>query len=351
VPVPTRRLCAVSWLLIATAIVAARGAGEGVQGRQADSPLLGLPPIPSTLENPPTPSKIALGRRLFFDKRLSVDNTISCATCHDPTAGYADPHPVSVGVKGRQGERNSNTLLNVAFLTPLMWDGRAMTLEEQALLPFLSPAELDLSPARAVEKLRQQNYTPQFQEAFGEDVTIENLARALAAYQRTLISGDSPFDRFIFLEDQTAISPAARRGFDVFLQAKCDACHLIMTRGLHPFAARHVMFTDNEFHNLGVDAAKSHPDPGRYGITLKEEDWGRFRTPSLRNVALTAPYFHDGSAATLLDVVELYDKGGNPNRNLDPAMRPLQLTPEQKQDLVHFLESLNSREFKDPPRH
>jgi cytochrome c peroxidase len=311
---------------------------------------LGLPALISPADNPITPERVALGRKLFFDKRLSADNSISCATCHDPGYGFSDPHAVSSGVKGRLGERNSHTLLNTAFMTPLMWDGRAATLEEQSLLPFLSPSEFDLPLEEVIVKQKRQGYSELFAAAFGEDITAENMAKALAQYQRTLTAGDSPFDRYLFLKDPNAISPEAQRGFDVFLQAKCDACHLIMTPGLHPFALKYVVFTDGKFHNLGVGTEKGKQDPGRYDVTAEKEDWGRFRTPTLRNVALTAPYFHDGSAATLMDVVELYDKGGNQNKNLDPAMRPLQLSLRQKQDLVRFLESLTSSRISELSR-
>ena len=306
---------------------------------------LGLPAVISPPDNPATPAKIELGRKLFFDKRLSSDNSISCATCHDPSYGFADPHPVSIGVKGRHGERNSHTLLNIAFMSPLMWDGRAATLEEQTLLVFQSPAEFNLPPEEAVTKLQRQGYSELFKQVFGEDVTQANLGKALAAYERTLLAGDSPFDRYLFKKDANAISPDARRGFDVFLKAGCDACHLIMTEGLHPFALKYVVFTDGKFHNLGVDAKNSNPDPGLSAVTGKPEDWGRFRTPTLRNIALTAPYFHDGSAATLAEVVEFYDRGGNANRNLDPAIKQLNLSAQQKQDLVRFLESLTSSEI------
>jgi cytochrome c peroxidase len=303
---------------------------------------LGLPTVIPPSDNPTTPAKVALGRKLFFDKRLSADNSISCASCHDPNHGFSEPRAVSIGVRGVLGERNTNTLLNIAFTSPLMWDGRATTLEEQSLLPFLSPTEFDLPPEKAAIKLRRQGYSELFQQVFGEDVTVNNLAKALAAYQRSLAAGGAPFDRYLFQKDANAISPEARRGFDVFLEAKCDACHLIMTEGFHPFAMKHVLFTDDKFHNLGVGTDKHHPDLGRYTVTGLDEDWGRFRTPTLRNVALTAPYFHDGSAATLADVIEVYDQGGKPNRNLDPALRPLKLSSQQKQDLVRFLESLTS---------
>jgi len=310
--------------------------------RGAVSRSLGLPPVISPTDNPMTSEKVALGRKLFFDKRLSEDNSISCATCHDPSYGFSDPHAVSIGVKGRSGERNSHTVLNIAYMAPLMWDGRAATLEEQSLLPFASPSEFDFPVEEAVVKLRQQGYSDLFKRAFGEDISVSNLAKALAVYERSLTAGDSSFDRYLFLKDTNAISAEARNGFDVFLEAKCDACHLIMTPGLHPFALSYAVFTDGKFHNLGVDADKKNQDPGRYAITREKEDWGRFRTPTLRNVALTSPYFHDGSAATLADVVEFYDRGGKPDRNLDPAIRPLHLSSTQKRELVRFLESLTS---------
>lgn len=231
-----------------------------------------------------------------------------------------------------------------------MWDGRATTLEEQSLLPFLSPSEFDLSPDLAVAKLRRQGYSDHFKKVFGEDINVTNLAKALAAYQRSLLAGDSPFDRYLFSKDVNAISGEARRGFDVFLQANCDACHIIMTPGLHPFSRKYVTYVDGKFHNLGIGMDKKVPDAGRFEVTGEADDWGRFRTPTLRNVALTAPYFHDGSAKSLAEVVEIYNKGGNANRNLDPAIRPLNLTDEQKRELVSFLESLTSSSIADLAR-
>jgi len=327
--------------MIACCTVAALSLTVAVTGGR-NTWTLGLPAVITPADNPTTAAKVALGRRLFFDKLLSADNSISCSTCHDPNAGFADPHPVSVGVKARTGQRNSNTLLNIAFIEPLMWDGKAVTLEDQTMLPFRSTTELDLPPEDAVLKLRRQGYSEEFEKVFGVDVTMANLAKALAAYQRTLLAGSSPFDSFLFAKDTSAIDESARRGFDVFLRSKCDACHLIMAPGFHPFAVDNVMFTDLKFHNLGVDATKPNPDAGRYAITGDESDWGRFRTPTLRNVALTAPYFHDGSAATLFDVVDFYDRGGGANRNLDPSMHPLHLAAQEKRDLVQFLRSLTS---------
>ena len=223
-----------------------------------------------------------------------------------------------------------------------MWDGRAETLESQALLPFRSLAELDLPVEEAVTRLKRSGYSSQFFRAYGSDVTAESLGKALAAYERVLVAGDSPFDRFLFQKDDTAISKAAERGFATFLRVGCDSCHLIMTPGLHPFGMHTVLFSDGKFHNLGVGTDQEHPDPGREEVTGDPKDWGAFRTPSLRNVALRPPYFHDGSAATLMDVVEFYNLGGKQNRNRDASLHPLELSPAEKADLVEFLKSLTS---------
>jgi cytochrome c peroxidase len=318
------------------------GQGATLDEESYITPSLGLPFPVFPSDNPPSLGKIRLGRRLFFDKRLSRDNSVSCATCHDPNYGFADPHAVSVGPEGRSGHRNAPTVLNAAFFEPMMWDGRARSLEEQALLPFESPVEFDLPIREAEAKLRRQGYSEDFKTVFGRDVNAQDLAHALATYQRSLLAGDSPFDRFLFRKEEKAISSAAKRGFDTFLRAKCDACHLVMTPHLHPFGLRTVLFTDNKFHNLGVGTDQKDVDPGRYAITGEAADWGAFRTPSLRNVALTAPYFHDGSARTLAEVVEFYDRGGKPNRYLDKGIQPLNLSPQDKGDMVAFLESLTS---------
>jgi cytochrome c peroxidase len=301
---------------------------------------LGLPYPSFPPDNPPRQAVIALGRKLFFDKRLSRQNSVSCATCHDPQYGFADPHPVSVGSEGRSGQRNSPSVLNSAFTDLLMWDGKGRTLEEQTLFPFESHVELDLPVNEAVAKLARQGYSDEFRAAFGRDV--DDLVKALSTYERTLLAGDSPFDRFLFGKDEHAIPAAARRGFATFLRVKCDQCHLIMTPGIHPFGLKMALFTDNKFHNLGVGTEEKEPDPGRYALTGVATEWAAFKTPSLRNVALTAPYFHDGSKATLMEVIEFYDRGGTPNPYLDQAIRPLSLTPEDKQDLVAFLVSLTS---------
>jgi len=239
------------------------------------------------------------------------------------------------------------TLLNVAFAQSLMWDGRAKSLELQALLPFESRIEFDLPIEQAVIRLKRLGYSRRFFEAYGTDITADSICKALAAYERSLVAGDAPFDRFLFEKDGQAISKSAERGFDIFLRVKCDSCHLIMTPGLHPFAMHTVLFTDGKFHNLGVGTDQEHPDTGREAVTGDPHDGGAFRTPSLRNVALTAPYFHDGSAATLLDVVEFYNRGGKPNRNQDPALHTLELSQAEKADLVEFLKSLTSTRAED----
>jgi cytochrome c peroxidase len=308
---------------------------------------LGLPYPVFPVDNPGVSASVNLGRRLFFDKRLSRDNSISCATCHDPQDGFSDPHAVSIGTSGRAGERHSMTLLNIAFVQKLMWDGRAESLEQQALLPFQSRSELDVPIDRVIVRLKRVGYSGQFMNAYGTDITAESITKALAAYERSLVAGGSPFDEFIFEGNELAISKSAQRGFEIFLRAKCDSCHLIMTPGLHPFAMHNVLFTDGKFHNLGVGMDQEHPDRGREDVTGDPHDWGAFRTPSLRNVAIRGPYFHDGSAATLSDVVEFYDRGGKLNRNQDPALHPLGLSKSDKVDLVEFLESLTSSHVHD----
>jgi len=314
---------------------------------QPEARVLGVAPAVDPADNPATAAKVRLGRELFFDKRLSGDNTISCATCHAPDAGFADPHARSPGTRGQLTRRHSPTLLNVHVfdaLRTLMWDGRAATLEQQALMPFDDETEFNLPVEEAVRKLRRYGYTPKFEEAFGADVTAEGIAKSIAAYERSLSAGSSPFDRYSLAGEEDAISESAKRGFQLFLGSSCNACHLIDVGDLHPFALDYASFTDGQFHNLGIgtDEGEEGADLGRFEVTRDPKDRGRFKTPTLRNVAMTAPYFHDGSAATLLEVLEVYDGGGVANPNLDPVLRPLNLTVSEKGDLVAFLRSLTS---------
>jgi len=289
-----------------------------------------LPPIPVPPDNPMTGAKIRLGQALYFDKRLSSDNTVSCATCHRPDAGWADVTPVSEGVAHQKGTRNSPSVMNAGYSIPQFWDGRAVWLEKQAVGPVQNPIEMDLTMEELLSRLNSiPGYVKMFEEAFGTKPTEEGVARAIASFERTIVSGDSPFDRYM-KGDKKAMSPAAIRGMMIFNgKGHCTPCH------------SGPAFSDYRFHNLGVGYKDGKfADVGRYAVTNDPKDMGAFRTPILRNVALTPPYLHDGSEPTLESVIELYNKGGIPNPNLDPAMMPLHLTKREKADLVEFLKAL-----------
>lgn len=303
---------------------------------------LGLPAFGIPIDNPLTHAKVELGRKLFFDKRLSLDNSVSCATCHNPVLGWSNGKPVAIGVGGQFGRRNPPTVVNAAVHRVLLWDGRAASLEEQALIPITDPSRMGMpSTAAAVEKLnRIEGYRKAFQHVFQTDVTAENLARALAAFERTILSGGTPYDRYQ-AGDRTALSPAAQRGMDIFFHSgHCSACHAGPN------------LTDGGFHNIGI-GIEAHPqDQGRETISGLAGDRGSFRTPSLRDVARTAPYMHDGSFQTLEEVVDYYDRGGTSTPRLDEAIHPLNLSAQQKRDLIAFLqEGLSSPNYPytDPP--
>ena len=288
-----------------------------------------LPPLVPPPDNPQTDAKIRLGQQLYFDTRLSADNTISCATCHDPKTGWANHHPTDTGIGGQVGGRNSGTIIDAAYMKYQFWDGRAPSLEEQALGPIHNPIEMGETLENVVRKLNAiPGYKAQFENVFGTDVTTDGIAKAIASLERTIISGSSPYDRYI-AGDRKAMSRSAIRGMRIFNgKGHCVTCHSGPT------------FSDQSFHNLGVGMNKPNPDIGRAKITNDPADWGRFKTPGLRNVALTDPYLHDGSEETLMDVVELYSRGGVPNRNLDPLILRLSLTRQEKQDQVAFMEAL-----------
>lgn len=288
-----------------------------------------LPPVPIPPDNPQTDAKVRLGAQLYFDPRLSADNTISCATCHDPALGWANHHPTDTGIRGQVGGRNSGTILDSAYMRYQFWDGRARSLEEQALGPIHNPIEMGETLENVVVKLNAiAGYQSAFREVFGTDVDTDGIAKAIAAFERTIVSGPSPYDRYL-AGDGEAMSKAALRGMNLFNgKAHCTPCH------------SGPAFSDQGFHNLGVGMDRPAPDLGREAHTHKPADRGKFKTPGLRNVALTYPYLHDGSEKTLREVIELYDRGGVPNPNLDPLMLPLRLTEQEKQDLVAFLEAL-----------
>ena len=295
--------------------------------------------VPS--DNPQSDAKAALGRRLFFDPLLSVDRTVSCATCHEPERAFADARPLAVGVLGRVGKRNSPALVNRGFGRLHFWDGRAPTLETQVLQPIVDPNEMAATLEEIVARLgADDGYRAAFQEVFARPVTSDDLGRALASYLRTIRSGDSPYDRF--LDGATdALSADAQLGLTVFRgKGRCTICH------------REPTFTDEGFHNTGVawrpapatdagTATGEFQDDGRFAVTSNARERGMFKTPTLREIARTAPYMHDGSLPTLSAVVDFYNGGGRPNPNLMPLIRPLGLTDAEKRGLIAFLESLS----------
>jgi len=291
-------------------------------------PLLAAVPAPST--NLQYKAKVDLGKWLYFDGRLSKNNQISCAFCHLPSAGFADPRQTSIGIDGKFGGRHAPTVFNTAFNSSLFWDGRAGSLEEQVLGPIQNPSEMGETHENVVEKLRKiKGYQEQFRLVFGNDVSLQGIANAIAAYERTIISTNSPFDQFV-LGDKKAMDDAAIRGLALFKgKARCILCH----NGSN--------FTDYKFHNLGIpQVGPQEEDLGRYYVTQAERDKGAFKTPTLRSISETAPYMHDGAFKTLEEVINFLDQGGGPNPDLSPLMMPLGLTDDEKSDLLAFLKAL-----------
>ena len=302
---------------------------------------LGLKPMRVPKDNELTEAKIELGKQLYFDPRLSRDNTVSCATCHDPKKGWSNGDNFATGVRGQRGGRSAPTVINSGYSYFQFWDGRAIMLEGQALGPIQNPIEMDLTLEECVAKLNAiEGYRKQFQDVFGTEVSAAGIAKAIASFERTVLSGNAPHDKFK-AGDKSALSEAAQRGSKLFFgKANCSACHAGPN------------FSDFAFHNIGVGMDKDEPDVGRYAETKLLGDRGAFKTPTLREIARTAPYMHDGSLKTLEDVVEFYNKGGNANPQLDEELFPLKLTAEQKADLVTFLkEGLSSEEYPhiEPP--
>ncbi len=304
---------------------------------------LGLPPVPIPADNPPTGETVALGRRLYYDPLLSVDGTISCASCHAPQFAFSDKRPVSVGVGGKLGTRHAPTVINSAYSTLQFWDGRAPSLEEQAKGPMANPVEMAHSLDGVVRKLQADaKYQALFKQAWGTDqITIDLVAKSIASFERTVIAGDSSFDKFYYGRDSKALSPEAQRGLKIFVSPKkgnCAVCHSI-DKG-------YALFTDNKFHNLGIGASTRGElnDLGRYNETKVEADKGCFKTPSLRNLANRGPYMHDGSFPTVKDTLAHYIGGGNWNPYLDKEIHSLDvLTFDERDDLLHFLDALNGK--------
>ncbi len=295
--------------------------------------LLGLDDLNDFLpvESRPTKRSVELGRFLFFDKRLSGDGTVACSSCHLPSRAFTDGKAVSTGIKGQRGRRNAPTVVNRLYGRSFFWDGRAHTLPEQTLEPFLSPVEHGLSQRDLLSMIRSiPGYRRLFREAFGTDVTEDGIATALTHFQWTILSGNSPVDRFDYLGDATALSAAAQRGFLVFRgKGGCVRCHAGPN------------YTDEQYHDLGVGWESGTIDLGRYTVTRRPEDIGAFKTPTLREVARTAPYMHDGRFKTLDEVVNFYNHGGVNNPHQDSIMKPLFLSDEERENLVVFLKNLS----------
>jgi cytochrome c peroxidase len=296
---------------------------------------LGLPPLPIPDDNPMTVEKIELGKLLYFDKRLSADGTISCATCHDPQMAWAEDTPTSTGIGGQVGDKNSPTVINAAYAPVQFWDGRASSLEEQALGPIENPIEMGHDLKELVPQLNKiediPGYRQRFQEVFNSEVTSEGMAKAIAAFERTILSGNSPYDQYQ-AGDESAMTEAQQRGMRTFEDIGCSSCHASP------------LFSNYKFYNAGIGMDKDPPDEGRMAVTGDERDLGKFRVPSLREVANTAPYFHDGSVATLEEAVALMTRGGIDNPNLSPLLRGIgtrEVSDQEIADVVEFLKALS----------
>lgn len=292
----------------------------------------GLVPIIWPSDNPYTPAKAELGWLLFFDKRLSIDGTVSCATCHDPKFAFTDGAAVSTGIRGQKGGRSAPTVINRAYSVEQFWDGRAATFEEQAKGPIANPIEMGHTHEAVIKALSAiPGYRERFRKVFGKDeVTIDEVAKAITTFERTVLSGNSPYDRFK-AGDQKALTPEQQEGMKVFFSnnARCDSCH----EGIN--------FTNGKFANIGIGMDRPQPDLGRFNVTKREADKGAFKTPTLREIVQTGPYMHDGSMKTLEEVVEHYDKGGIKNNWLHQDVRELKLSPQDKKNLVEFLKALS----------
>lgn len=357
------------------------GGGTCGSGQQHDA-AFGLPAVPIPDDNPQTDAKITLGDKLFHDKRFSSTGEVSCATCHDKAKAFTDsPLTTSEGIKKLTGTRNAPTVVNAAFFDSQFWDGRSPSLEEQALHPFLNPVEMGLKDHQPILDIvsTDPEYVQAFMEVFGvtgDAITMDEVTKAIASFERTQVAGNSPFDRWRFGGDTSALNEQQQRGFDLFInRGRCVSCHVI--------EQTQALFTDNRFHNIGVGINNIQGDVpqlagefldadmtlaevdievlsdartselGRFAISHGFDDLGSFKTPTLRNVAVTAPYMHDGSVKTLRDAVVHYNNGGVTNEGdpvndfLSGGIRPLNLEDDQVDDLVAFMEALTSPQFAE----
>lgn len=326
--------CAIFLLLTSIALLIGCQKQPQTAGFQPD--VLPLPPQLTTYEpmpippdNPMTPEKVALGRQLFFDERLSGDGSKSCYSCHVCEKGLTDGLAKAVGAFGKQLPRSSPTLWNIGYHKEFYWDGRSPSLEKQAMAAWTG-ANMGAKADEIAAKLNGlQGYRAQFQKVFGADATPDNIVKAIAAFERTIISGDTAWDRYR-AGNQSALNASATRGWNIFQAIKCTNCH------------DGVLLTDQQYHNVGIGMDQKEPDVGRFKVTNKPEDTGAFRTPTLRDIAESAPYFHDGSAATLEDAVDIMLAGGKPNPYLDKKnLEKRNVLPDQREDLLNFLRALD----------
>jgi cytochrome c peroxidase len=298
----------------------------------------GFPPMPVPKDNFLTRERVELGKRLFYDPILSRDSTLSCGSCHLQAQAFSDVTQFSKGIEGREGFRNAPALQNLAWHPYFFFDGGVPTLEQQVFAPLDNHLEMDLPLRELIDRLnRDPHYPIEFQRAYGRDPEAFGLIRAIAAYERTLVSGDSPYDRYVNGIDNEALDPAAIRGMELFYSTNlhCGTCH----SGFD--------FTDYAFQNIGLPVTT--PDSGRMRVTLREDDRKKYKTPSLRNIALTAPYMHDGSLTTLDAVIDHFASGGTHDPNQSPYAQGFIITPQEKADLIAFLNALTDEGFVTNP--
>lgn len=319
------------------------GCGGEENGPQPDPVVVaipipaGFPPMPTPSNNQFTAERIALGKRLFYDKQISRTREVSCGSCHLADNAFADPQATSLGVEGRRGDRNAPALVNLAWNTSFFWDGGVPTLEQQALAPILNPLEMDMTMTEVVARINADpTYPVEFRAAYGSDPSPEYVTKAIALFVRTLVSGNSRYDRFN-RGDLSALTMQERQGMTMFFDERGDCFHC------------HVGFnlTNNGFANNGMFT--SYPDSGRARVTENPRDRGRFKVPTLRNIALTGPYMHDGSIATLQEVLDRYNRGGLGHPNTDPQIHPLNLSQGQIDAIIAFLGTLTDDEFVHNP--
>jgi cytochrome c peroxidase len=329
----------ISLLLICVVFVGCGKNTVPISGTSPSSPLkpetlpaglAGYEAMPIPADNPMTPDKVALGRQLFFDERLSIDGSRSCYSCHVCEHGLTDGLPKAVGADNKPLTRNTPTLWNIGYHKEFYWDGRSDSLEKQAMAAWkggnMGVGERTSEIVAKINAL--QDYRSQFQKVFQNDATAENMMTAFAAFERTIIGGNTPWDRWR-AGDQSALSQSAYRGWNIFQGIKCNNCH------------DGILFTDQQYHNIGIGMDQSVVDIGRYEVTKRQEDYGAFKTPTLRDIAKSGPYFHDGSAKTLEEAVDVMLAGGKPNEFIDKKnLQPKRVLPEQREDLLNFLRSL-----------